>query len=61
MKLIKSFKSFESIDVDPKRFERKSKIKPEIKRCIGKCNRQLVPDKEGNPSIYCPSCDRWIK
>lgn len=57
MKIILTFESFNE---DTKRPERKPREKKEdIKRCIGKCNRQLVI-KDGKPVIFCPSCDRVL-
>jgi hypothetical protein len=63
MKFIQLFDKYylESKDQEPKidtsRPERKEK-KP-IKRCIGKCDRKFFM-KDGEPVIYCPSCDRIL-
>lgn len=62
MKFIKFFDSYSDSEKDKsessdKRIERKER-KP-IKRCIGKCDRKFFL-KDGQPVIYCPSCDRIL-
>lgn len=56
-------KKFESFDADKdteSKFERNPREREKSKRCIGKCDRQLVV-KEGEIVIQCSACDRIIK
>jgi hypothetical protein len=40
--------------------EKKPKPPKDLKRCIGMCDRKFFI-KNGEPVIYCPSCDRILK
>lgn len=64
MRFIKFFESYSDSESntdkpksEPSRIERKEK--KQIKRCIGKCDRKFFI-KDGEPVIYCPSCDRIL-
>lgn len=62
MRFIKFFDSYSDSDKDKSkkpvtRIERREKNP--IKRCIGKCDRKFFL-KDGEPVIYCPSCDRIL-
>ena len=57
VKLFDNYDTEEEVDKPSPRPERKEK-KP-IKRCIGKCDRRFFL-KDGEPVIYCPSCDRIL-
>ena len=65
MKHIKLFESFPEETSNthiPKKERRESTQRPDrkdIKRCIGQCERKFFL-KDGNPVIYCPSCDRIL-
>lgn len=51
---------FESLENKPDRKPRPEKKDKQIKRCIGMCDRKFFI-KDGEPVIYCPSCDRILK
>jgi hypothetical protein len=55
---MKHIKLFDSLEEKPERRPRPDK-KEKIKRCIGQCERKFFI-KDGEPVIYCPSCDRVL-
>ena len=55
---MKHIKLFDSLEEKPDRRPRPDK-KEKIKRCIGQCERKFFI-KDGEPVIYCPSCDRVL-
>jgi hypothetical protein len=59
MKTILTFEGFESKE-NPESKERPEKKEKSLKRCIGKCNRQMFI-KNGKPVIHCPSCERTFE
>ena len=57
---MKFIKLFDSLEEKPERKPRtENKKDKKIKRCIGKCDRKFFM-KNGEPVIYCPSCDRIL-
>ena len=41
-------------------YARLNKRRPKMKRCVGKCDR-VVKVVDGEPTIYCKGCDRYIE
>jgi len=56
---MKYIKLFDSLEEKPERKPRPDKKDKNIKRCIGQCERKFFI-KNGEPVIYCPSCDRIL-